>query len=65
MEGLASGLLERVLCTQFFKEAMSSPQLARGGLHMLNQHLLAQLLPLQEPCVVKVATDRESLPEFG
>jgi hypothetical protein len=65
MEGLASGLLERVLCTHFSKEAMSSPRLAGGGLHMLAWHLMAQLLPLQEPRAVKVASDKEYPSEFG
>jgi hypothetical protein len=65
MEGLESGLLEKVLCTHFSKEAMLSPRLARGGLHMLTRHLLAQLLPLQEPCTVKVASDKEYPFEFG
>ena len=57
MESLASGLLEGVLCTFFSKEAMLSLQLARGGLHMLTWHLMAQLLPLQDPCAVKLASD--------
>jgi hypothetical protein len=59
MDNLASGLLERVLCTHFSKEAMPSPRPAGGSLHMLARHLMAQLLPLQEPCTVKVASDKE------
>jgi hypothetical protein len=43
----------------FSKDAISSPRLAMESLHMLAQHLMAQLLPLQEPCVVKVASDEE------
>ena len=65
MEGLASGLLKRVLCTIFSKEAMISLQLARGGLHTLTWQLMAQLLPLQGPCAVKVASDRDYPSEFG
>jgi len=65
MESLASGLLERVLCTIFSKEAMLSLQLSKGGLHMLIWHLMAQLLPLQEPCTVKVVSDRDYSFEFG
>ena len=55
MESLANVLFERVLCTIFSKEAMPSPLLARGGLHTLAQHLMAQLLSLQKPYAVKVA----------
>jgi hypothetical protein len=44
---------------------MPSSQLAKGGMHMLTQHLLAHLLPLQKPCPVKVASDEEYLSEFG
>jgi hypothetical protein len=65
MESLASGLLERVLRTIFSKEAMPSPRLAIGGLHMLTWLLMAQLLPLQEPYVVKMASDEGYLSEFG
>jgi hypothetical protein len=65
MEGLASGLLERVLCTHFYREIMSSSRLAGGGLHTLAQHLMAQLLPLQEPHAVKVASDKEYPSKFG
>jgi hypothetical protein len=65
MEGLVSGPLERVLCTLSFRKAMPRPRLAGGGLRMLKQHLLAQLVLLQEPCVVKVASDREIPSEFG
>jgi hypothetical protein len=64
MEILASGLLERVLCTIFSKEAMPSPRLARGGLHMLTWLLMAQLLSLQEPYVVKVAFEEGYQYEF-
>ena len=64
MESLASGLLERVLCTIFSKEAMPSPRLARGGLRMLAQHLMAQLPSLQEPCIVKVALEEKYQYEF-
>jgi hypothetical protein len=64
MESLASGLLERVLCTIFSKEAMLSFQLARGGLHTLIWHLMAQLLPLQERYAAKVASDRDYPSEF-
>jgi hypothetical protein len=49
----------------FSKEAMPSPRLARGGLHTLTRLLMAQLLPLQEPCAVKVASDKEYPSEFG
>jgi hypothetical protein len=65
MEGLANGLLERVLCTHFSRKAMLSSRPAGGGLHTLAQHLLAQLLPLQEPCTVKEASDRESPSDFS
>ena len=64
MEGLASGLLKRVLCTHLSREAMLSSRLAGGGLHTLTQHLLTQLLPLQEPCIVKVVSDKEYQYEF-
>jgi hypothetical protein len=43
----------------FSKEAMPSPRPAGGGLHTLARLLMAQLLPLQEPCAVKVASDKE------
>jgi hypothetical protein len=65
MEVLASGLLERILCTYFFEEVMLSSQLAGGGLHTLAQILMVQLLPLQEPCTVKVASDEEYPSEFS
>jgi hypothetical protein len=64
MESLASGLLERVLSTIFSKQAMPSPRLARGGLHMLTWLLMAQLLPLQEPYAVKMVSDKGYLFEF-
>jgi hypothetical protein len=65
MEGLVSGPLEKVLCTLSCRKAMLSPRLAGGGLHTLKQHLLAQLLLMQEPCVVKEASDREGPSDFG
>jgi hypothetical protein len=65
MEGLVDSPLERVLCTLSCRKAMSSPQLAGGYLHTLKQHLLAELLLLQEPCVVMMASDREIPSEFG
>jgi hypothetical protein len=64
MEGLVSGPLERVLCTLSFRKAMPSPRLAGGGLHTLKQHLLIQLLPLWEPCAVKMVSDKEYQYEF-
>jgi hypothetical protein len=59
MESLASGLLERVLCTISSKKSIPSLRPAGGGLHTLARLLMAQLLPLQEPCAVKVAYDKE------
>jgi hypothetical protein len=38
---------------------------AGGGLHTLARPLMAQLLPAQEPRVVKVVSDREYPSEFG
>jgi hypothetical protein len=49
----------------FSREAMPSSRIAGGGLHMITWHLLTQLLLLQEPCVVKVVSDKEYLSEFG
>jgi hypothetical protein len=43
MEGLASGLLEEVLCTDFFKEAMPKSSTRQRSLRTLAQHLMAQL----------------------
>jgi hypothetical protein len=65
MDNLTSGMLERVLCTHFSEEAMPSPRPVGGDLHTLARHLMAQLLPLQEPCAVKVASDKEYPPDFG
>jgi hypothetical protein len=62
MEGLAISLLERVLRTLFSKRQVEFS--AGGGLHMLAQPLMAQLLPLQQPRVVKVASDKENPSEI-
>jgi hypothetical protein len=43
---------------------MLSSQLAGGGLHTLAQFLMVQLLPLQEPCAVKVAFEEGYQYEF-
>ena len=64
MEGLESDLLEGILCTHFSREVMLSSQLAGGGLHMLAQFLMVQLLPLKEPCAVKVAFEEGYQYEF-
>jgi hypothetical protein len=55
MEGLASRLPEEVLCIDFLKEAMPKSSTQQRSLRTLAQHLMAQLLSLQEPCVVKMA----------
>jgi hypothetical protein len=56
---------KRVLCTHFSRKDILSSQLAGGGLHTLTRHLLAQLLPLQEPCTVNMASNEGYLFEFG
>ena len=55
MESLASGLLEEVLHAGCSKETMLKSSTRQGSLHTLAQHLMAQLLSLQEPYAVKVA----------
>jgi hypothetical protein len=64
MEGLASRLLEKVLCTQFFKEAMPKSSKRQRSLHTLARHLMAHLPSLREPCIVKVAREEEFQYEF-
>jgi hypothetical protein len=64
MEGLASGLLEGVLCTIFSKEAMPKSSKRQRSLHTLARHLMAQLPSLQEPCAVKVAREEGFQYEF-
>jgi hypothetical protein len=53
-----------VLCIDFLKEAMPKSSTSRGSLRTLARHLMAQLLPLQEPCVVKMALKRRYQYEF-
>jgi hypothetical protein len=48
----------------FSKEAMPSPRLARGSLHTLARHLMAQLPSLQEPCAIKVVREEGFQYEF-
>jgi hypothetical protein len=55
MEGLASSLLEGVLCTVFSKAAMPESSKRQRRLNTLARHLIAQLPSLQEPCAVKMA----------
>jgi hypothetical protein len=64
MEGMESSLLEGILCTHFSREVMLISQLAGGGLHTLAQFLIVQLLPLQEPCTVKVVFEEGYQYEF-
>jgi hypothetical protein len=64
MEGLASRLLEEVLCIDFLKETMPKSSTRQRSLRTLAQHLMAQLPSLQEPCVVKVALKERYQYEF-
>jgi hypothetical protein len=64
MEGLAGGLLEGVLCIDFFKESMPKSSKRQRSLHTLARYLMAQLPSLQEPCVVKVAREEGFQYEF-
>jgi hypothetical protein len=64
MEGLVGGLLERVLCTNFSKDAMSKSSKRQRSLRTLAWHLMAQLPSLQEPCVVKMAREEGFQYEF-
>jgi hypothetical protein len=57
MEGLASGLLKGVMCTDFSKESMLKSSTRQRSLHTLARHLMAQLRSLQEPCAVKVVLE--------
>jgi hypothetical protein len=50
---------------QFFQRSHAESSTSQRGLHTLTRHLMAQLLPLQEPCAVKVASDEEYPSEFG
>jgi hypothetical protein len=65
MEGLASSLLEGVLCTVFFKrshaEVFEETEKSAHASSTLNG---SATLPLQEPCAVKVERDREFQYEF-
>jgi hypothetical protein len=64
MEDLASCLPEGVLCTHFSKEVMPKSSTRQRSLHTLAQHLMAQLLSLQEPYAVKVAFEEGYQYEF-
>jgi hypothetical protein len=64
MEGLASSLLEGVLCTIFSKAAMLESSKRQRSLHTLARHLMAQLPSLQEPCAVKMAREEGFQYEF-
>jgi hypothetical protein len=64
MEVLASRLPEEVLCTDFLIEAMPKTSIQQRCLRTLARHLMAQLLSLQEPCVVKMALKRRYQYEF-
>ena len=59
MDVLDESLPEKVLCTGSFHGSHIESSTHQGGLHTLAQLLVAQLLPLQEPCAVKVASDKE------
>jgi hypothetical protein len=59
MDVPAESLPEKVLCTGSFHGSHAESSTRQGGLHTLAQLLVAQLLPLQEPCTVKVASDKE------
>jgi hypothetical protein len=50
---------------QFSQRIHAESSTSQRGLHTLTWHLMAQLLPSQEPCAVKVASDKEYLSEFG
>jgi hypothetical protein len=63
MEGLASGLLEGVLCTDFSKEAMPKSSIRQRSLHTPFWPLMFQLPPLQRPCEVKETSDEGLPPE--
>ena len=54
MEVLASRLPEEVLCDIFLKGTMLKYSNQQRSLRTLAQHLMAQLLSLQEPCLVKM-----------
>jgi hypothetical protein len=41
------------------KKGHAESSASQKSLHTPDRHLMAQLLPLQEPCAVKVASDRE------
>jgi hypothetical protein len=63
MEGLASGLLEVVLCTDFSKESMPKSSIRQRSLHTPFWPLMFQLPPLQRPCKVKDTSDEGIPPE--
>jgi hypothetical protein len=65
MESLASGMLKEVLCSACSKETMPKSSTRQGSLHTLAQRLMAQLPSLQEPCTVKVASDKDYPSKFG
>jgi hypothetical protein len=48
----------------FSKDAMLKSSTQQRSLHTLAQHLMAQLLSLQEPCLVKMALKRRHQYEF-
>ena len=64
MDVLAEILPEKVLCIGSIHGSHAESSNHQGGLHTLARLLMAQLLPLQEPCVVKVASDEEYQFEF-
>ena len=63
MEGLASGLLEGVLCTDFSKEVVPKSSKRQRSLHMPFWPLMFQLPPLQSPREVMKTSDEGLLPE--
>ena len=64
MEGLEKRLPEEVLCIDFLKDAMPKTSTRQRSLRTLAQHLMAQLPSLQEPCVVKVALEKDISTSF-
>ena len=64
MEGLENRLPEEVLCIDFLKDTMPKSSTQQGIMRTLAQHLMAQLPSLQEPCAVKVVSNKEYPSEF-